>query len=224
MRRSGNSDKSGVKFSVNIDRPDSSCPRTLALQRWTRRKLGAIDHELRVRAIAGKLFDLTWPLHTLSRSDRKLLQMAAIVHDVGRSIDDATHPKQGAALLRDAQMLPISASERRALMYLTRHHRGDVPALGCDDILRGSDDHETQMKLLALLRAADSLDSRTVESPSLVFELSNRRLNITCCLTELTPKALHVYGRRKKFRLLEEVLHLHVQLRIVASEQLRVVA
>jgi exopolyphosphatase/guanosine-5'-triphosphate,3'-diphosphate pyrophosphatase len=213
-----------VKFSVNTSRSDSSCPRTLALQRWTRRKLGTIDHELRVKSITGKLFDLTWPLHAMSRADRELLQMAAIVHDVGRYVDDATHPKQGAAMLHNAQMLPLSATERRALMYLTRHHRGEVPALGEDQILRATDDRETLLKLLALLRAADALDSRVIESPSLVFKLNHRRLNVTCCLNELTAKALQVYGRRKKFRLLEDVLQLHVQVRIVATERLRVVA
>lgn len=213
-----------MKFSVKSDRSDSSCPHTLALQRWTCRKLGSISHELRVKSIAGKLFDLTWPLHALNRADRKILQMAAIVHDVGRCVDDDTHPKEGAALLRDAQLLPISATERRALVYLTRYHRGEVPTLGEDRILRLTDDRETLLKLLAILRTADALDSRTIESPSLVFELANRRLNVTCCLTELTPKALQIYGRRKKFRLLEEVLHLQVQVRIIATEQLRVVA
>jgi exopolyphosphatase/pppGpp-phosphohydrolase len=220
----GNPTNQLVKFSVHSDRPDSACPRILALQRWARHKLGSIDHELRVKSVAGKLFDLTWPLHALSRSDRKLLQMAAIVHDVGRCVDDATHPKQGAAMLRNAAMLPLSASQRRALIYMTRFHRGDVPPPGEDCVLRGSDDRETHLKLLALLRAADSLDSRSIESPGLVFELRQRRLNVTCCLSELTSKALQVYGRRKKFRLLEELLQVHVQVRVIASEQLCVVA
>ena len=49
-------------------------------------------------------------------------------------------------------------------------------------------------------------------------------MNITCCLSDLTPKALSVYGRTKKYRLLEEVLQIQVQVRIVATEHLRVVA
>ena len=213
-----------VKFSVYTNQADSSCARRRALERWTRRKLGSIEHELRVASIAGKLFDLTWPLHGLRRSDRKLLLMGAIVHDVGRCLDDDTHPKQGAILLRDAEALPLSAAERRALVYLTRHHRGDVPELGADSILRASDHHESLRKVLAILRAADTLDSRSIESPTLVFELNRKRLNITCCLDDLTPKALAVYGRRKKYRLLEDLLQIQVQVRIVANQQLRVVA
>jgi exopolyphosphatase/pppGpp-phosphohydrolase len=127
-------------------------------------------------------------------------------------------------MLRDADVLPLSAGERRVLIYLTRYHRGEVPESGADQILRASDDHETAMKLLALLRAADALDSRTIESPTLVFELNRRHLNITCCLTDLAPKAVSVYGRRKKYRLLEQLLQIEVQVRIVATERLRVVA
>ena len=160
----------------------------------------------------------------MNRADRRLLQMAAVVHDVGRCIDDETHPKQGAVMLRNAEMLPLSAAQRRALIYLTRYHRGQVPELGADGILRGSDDPATCLKLLAILRAADSLDSRVIESPSIVFELDRRQLNIICCLSDLTPKALHVYGRRKKYRLLEDVFQLQVAVRVVASEQLRMVA
>src|SRR5581483_11298394 len=50
--------------------------------------------EQRVSEIAQKLFDLTWPLHGLGCRERRLLRLAAFVHDVGRAIDDRTHPKQ----------------------------------------------------------------------------------------------------------------------------------
>ena len=109
-------------------------------------------------------------------------------------------------------------------MYLTRYHRGDVPEARADDILRRDDDQEKVRVLLALLRAADSLDSRSIESPRLVFALRDRRLHITCYLDEDTPRARKVYGRRKKFRLLEELLDCRVELHIVQAEQLQMVA
>src|SRR5205085_10434109 len=98
-----------------------------ALQRWVRRQLGAVDHERRVTAIGSKLFDLTWPLHGLGSGERRLLRLSAMVHDVGRSIDDDTHPEQGAKLLLDETHLPLGGAERRALAYLTLYHKGRVP-------------------------------------------------------------------------------------------------
>jgi len=200
------------------------CLQQKAVESWVRRQLGSVDHEKRVAEISARLFDLTWPLHGLGRPDRKLLRLAAIVHDVGRSIDDERHPQEGARMVLDADHLPLSASERRALAYLTRHHRGKVPDAGCDRILGRTDDHERLRLTLALLRAADALDSRAIESPRLVFALLDRRLQITCYLAANIPKARKVYARRKKFRLLEELLGCDVDLRIDLAHALLMVA
>jgi exopolyphosphatase/guanosine-5'-triphosphate,3'-diphosphate pyrophosphatase len=200
------------------------CYRQQAVERWVARRLGNIGHELRVKQIATKLFDLTWPLHSLRGRHRRLLAMAAVIHDVGRSVDDRTHPQQGRKLIAKANSLPISPKTRRALMYLTRFHRGQVPPEMADNILKSDDDHQALRLLLALLRAADSLDSRTVESPRLVFAMRDRRLHIACYLNEESPKARKVFGRRKKFRLLEDLLECRVELHIFQAEALQMVA
>jgi len=190
------------------------------VEQWVVRHLGSIDHERRVRAIAERLFDLTQPLHQLGRETRGLLGLAALVHDVGRSIDDETHPREGARLLRQAKELPLSRGHRRTLVYLTRRHRGSVRRRRSDET-KSHIDFRTLQILLALLRAADSLDSRAIESPSLVMAVRGRRLDITCYLDELTAKARKVYGRRKKFLLLEELLGCHITVK-VARRKLRI--
>ena len=188
------------------------------------RHLGSIEHERRVVQISGKLFDLTWPLHGLRMPDRRLLALAAVVHDVGRAIDDPTHPEQGARMLLEERALPISGTERRALAYLTRYHRGKVPQVGDDGILRRGDDADRLRGVLALLRAADALDGRSIESPRLVFALLGRRLHVTCYLDSMSEKARRVYSRRKKFRMLEEWLDCDVQIDVVQAEALLLVA
>src|SRR5256885_13704328 len=75
------------------------------LEKWVLGHLGTIQHELRVQEVAAQLFDLTWTLHRLDGSYRRLLRMAAIAHDVGRSIDAATHPREGARLLLEDHTL-----------------------------------------------------------------------------------------------------------------------
>ena len=203
---------------------DSLCLREKSLEKWVHRQLGSIDHERRVTQIASKLFDLTWPYHGLGRAERRMLRMAATVHDVGRSIDDDTHPEQGARMLQETAQLPLEADERRGLAYLTRYHRGKVPALGADQILRRSDDAPTLRTILALLRSADALDGRSIERPRLIFEMVGRRLQVTCFLEEDTPKARKVYTRRKKHRLLEELLGCRLDVRIAHPAGLRMVA
>ena len=74
-------------------------------------------------------------------------------------------------MLLDDEHLPLSTTERRLLAYLTLHHRGKVPAAGADEVLAPGDDTERMLDILALLRAADALDSRVLQSPRLVFAL-----------------------------------------------------
>ncbi len=203
-----------------------------AVERWVARHLGAVDHEQRVAQIASTLFNLTWPLHQMPAAELKLLRLAAAVHDVGRSVDDDNHPVEGANMLLDDEHLPLSATERRLLAYLTLHHRGPVPAAGRDAILHRTDDADRLLHVLALLRAADTLDSRALDAPArMVFALvaapsrtARRQLRATCYLATDCAKARRVYRRRKKFRLLEELLDVRVDVQIDHAEALRLVA
>jgi exopolyphosphatase/guanosine-5'-triphosphate,3'-diphosphate pyrophosphatase len=200
------------------------CLKYHALSRWVAKHLGQTDHERRVASIAATIFDLTGPLHALDASDLRLLRLAAMVHDVGRAVDDETHPQIGARMVRDAGELPLTSAERRWLAYLTHYHKGRVPVAGCDRVLRRKDDHDRLLLVLALLRAADAMDSRSAETPRLRFALTGRKLRITCLLDEDSPKARRVYTRRKKFRLLEELLDCRVEVTLVRSKGMQLVA
>src|SRR5690348_6112154 len=110
-----------------------------ATESWARRQLGRIEHERRVLTIATKLFDLTAHLHQLHAPHRKVLRMAALLHDVGRPFGEKNHPSDGAGMIEEDGYLPLSGRQRRAVVYLTRYHRGAVPRLGYDGILRKGD-------------------------------------------------------------------------------------
>ena len=204
--------------------PGATCLQHQSLERWVLRQLGTVEHERRVVRTAVKLFDLTWPLHGLGRRERRILRLAALVHDVGRAIDDATHPKQGARMIREASHLPLVNSERRALAYLTRRHRGKVPDPAGDKYLARIDDSAALLMVLALLRAADTLDSRSLASPRLAFAMRGRLLRIHCQLDSDCLKARKTYSRRKKFRLLEELLGVRVEVHVTQTVALRRVA
>ena len=194
------------------------------LLRWARRQIGQIDHELRVERLALTLFALTRPLHRLGMAERNLLALAALVHDVGRSLEDADHEMHGAAMLQVAGDLPLTETERRRLMFLTRYHRGKVADAGCEDHLRPADDRVSLRILLALLRAADALDSRHLASPQIALSLCGRTLAITCYLRDVSPKALRKLGKKKKFLLLEETLKLRVAVDLLNVQEVELVA
>lgn len=195
----------------------------LTTQRWAQRRLGRIDHERRVTLIASTLFDLTQDLHRLNDSHRKLLRLGAIVHDVGRSVEDRRHPAIGAAMLMEDAALPITSQDRRRLSYLTRYHRGAVPETGYDGILQSGDGRKAMRRLLAILRAADTLDNRNLAPPRIVMVLRGRKLKVVCFIEEDCNRTRRALGKRKKFRLLEDLLDCKVEVEITVAEGIEAV-
>ena len=211
---------------MTTDRPEpaAAAEKHRLVSRWAHRRLGTLAHERRVSEIASTLFRLTAPRHDLTAAHRRLLALAAVVHDVGRVDGEDGHEVVGAKMLLRDESLPLTDAERRAIAFITRYHRGSVPAAGCDSILTEADDHEAVRLTLALLRAADALDSRSLASPRLVFTMRGNRLHIGCYLATDSAKARKVYGRRKKFRLLEELLGCRVEIDVRHAEALSMVA
>src|SRR5439155_16043287 len=113
-------------------------------------------------------------------AEKRMLLLGAMLHDIGKKIDQKRHPSIGARLILASESLALSDSERRCAAYLTRYHRGAVPEAGFDGILHATDGRKRMRIVLALLRAADALDGRQLHPPRLVFALSGRRLLITC--------------------------------------------
>jgi len=186
-------------------------------QGWVSGRLGKIAHERRVLVIASTIFDLTQSLHRLSNRARRLLCAAALVHDVGRSVSRANHPRQGWRMIMNDPGFPALGICRRYLAYLTLYHRDDVPPLGKDEVLLPGDDKEGMLILLAILRAADALDSRSKESPRLALSMDRRTLKVNCYLRDDSAKVERLYRRRKKFRLLEELLDCAIDVRVKCS-------
>jgi exopolyphosphatase/guanosine-5'-triphosphate,3'-diphosphate pyrophosphatase len=191
---------------------------------WVASELGEIRHERRVASIVRCLFDVTLPLHNLNRGDLRLLKLAAYVHDVGRSVNDKDHPAIGARMIRRDKSLPLKKQQRLALSYLTLRHRGKVPDLQSDPAAARIKDHSKLRLLLAFLRAADALDNRGLPSPRLNISRRGQRIRIICSLREDTAKARRIFSRRKKFRLLEELLDCRVEVIVVAGRRLSAVA
>ncbi len=186
---------------------------------WVRRRLGSVAHELRVARVAKMLFSLTRRWHGLGAADCRLLVLGALVHDVGRCMGDKKHAYNGAQMVMKDKWLPLGESDRRRVAYLTRHHKGKVPAVGEDGILDSAcDDLESMRILLALLRAADGLDSRTQGGPNLVLTLHGRIVQIHGYVEMDVTEAGRLFGRGKKMALLEEALDCQVRTEWFSTE------
>ncbi|HEY1923093.1 MAG TPA: HD domain-containing protein [Tepidisphaeraceae bacterium] len=201
-----------------------ACSKLAWFRDWAFDQLGDIRHERRVAAHVSSLINITFPLHDLTRADIRLVKIAAFIHDVGRSINKRKHPALGARMVRQATNLPLTKKQRRALAYLTLRHRGLVPPAQDDPALSRVKDPVALQLLLGILRAADTLDSRRLPSPRLTFSRRGRRIRIVCRLREESAEARRIFSRRKKFRLLEEMLDCRIEVVVVTQRRLSAVA
>ncbi len=193
-------------------------------ERWAQRRLGKIDHERRVSAIATSLFDLTHSSHRLEAHEKRLLELAAVLHDEGRKLDVKHHPAVGSKMILADEWLPLNESERRSVAYLTRYHRGAVPEAGFEEILTSTEARRRLRIVLAILRAADALDGRQLQPPRIVLARRGRKLFVTVYLEEDSAKARRFFKRRKKFRLFEELLNVKVVIEIHHAHAVHAVA
>ena len=204
--------------AFDSDRISIGAPHYSTLLSWVRRRIGPIDHERRVLQIAGAFFDLTHDLHKLDRRAHWALSAAALVHDVGRCVDPKDHARIGAEMVLSEPSIKLPSTARRWLAYLTLYHRGPVPELGADEILRPADDRLAMLKVLGLLRAADTLDSRSIEPPRLLFMRRDRNLEVSCLLREPCDRAEKAFCRPKKYRLMEQTIGCTVNVEVQLGE------
>jgi exopolyphosphatase/guanosine-5'-triphosphate,3'-diphosphate pyrophosphatase len=122
-----------------------------------------------VARLAGELFDATLGVHRLGPRDRELLELAALLHDIGDHVSRDGHGRHTAYLIENGGLRGFSPDEIRMLSCLGRYHTRGRPreSFAAWESLSSSD-RTRCLSLLSLLRIADGLD---VSHASLVFDV-----------------------------------------------------
>jgi exopolyphosphatase/guanosine-5'-triphosphate,3'-diphosphate pyrophosphatase len=116
-------------------------------------------HAAEVARMALDLFDGTATLHGLGDEDRELLELAALLHDIGEHVSRDGHSRHSSYLIEHGGLRGFSPDEVRMLTCLGRYHTRGKPrdTFPAWELL---DEREKTrvLSLLALLRIADGLD------------------------------------------------------------------
>lgn len=116
-------------------------------------------HGRQVATMALKLFDDLATLHRLPASARPLLEVAALLHDVGNAVSYQKHHKHSHYLIANADLPGLGDRERQLAALIARFHRRTV-ADASHELLAPLPASELTLvrKAAMLLRVADSLD------------------------------------------------------------------
>ncbi|HEX6032905.1 MAG TPA: HD domain-containing protein, partial [Anaerolineales bacterium] len=122
--------------------------------------------------LAARLFEQSKSLHNLDDSTRLLLEIGALLHDIGHFINAMDHDKHGYYLLNANPLIGLSQREQNIVANLVRYHRKQSPSRDDENFKAlPQKDRLIVIKLSTLLRLADSLDiSHTGNVPDVTLK------------------------------------------------------
>jgi exopolyphosphatase/guanosine-5'-triphosphate,3'-diphosphate pyrophosphatase len=183
-----------------------------AIEQWMRTFGWEPEHALHVRDLVLQFFDQLRPLHGLDEEARWVLEAAAVVHDIGFSIDDVKHHKHSYKLIRAGEFPGFQPSQQEVIANLARYHRKAHPKPTHKGFARlSTENRELVQRLAPLLRLADGLDrSHTASVRTVDCRLHGRRLVVG--VSGAGEVGFDVWGAQRKRGLFEEVYGLEVVL------------
>ena len=145
-------------------------------------------------------------LHGLRDSDRRLLEYAAILHDVGQHVGYERHEHHAAYIIRNGDLRGFDDKEREMIALIARYHRKSRPRRKDPDYDALSPRRRKSVRVLAgILRLADGLDrSHHQLVHSVRCRYNERELGISAIAED--DAELEVWGARRKAKLLERAL------------------
>lgn len=160
----------GIKDGIIIDLVDDLLPEEGRNSRHDRIAwAGAIalgeryhfdaPHGRHVATLALSLFDQLTDVHELDADSRRILMVAALLHDIGTFIAYRKHHKHSQYIIAESDLPGFSQSEIQVIANVARYHRRSTPSDNHDSYtkLRESD-RDRVVRLAAILRLADALD------------------------------------------------------------------
>lgn len=116
-------------------------------------------HACLTSKLAARLFEQSKSLHNLDDSNILLLEIGALLHDIGHFINTVDHDKHGYYLLSANRLIGLSQREQDIVANLVRYHRKQSPSTEEENFKSlPQKDRLIVIKLSAFLRLADSLD------------------------------------------------------------------
>lgn len=120
-------------------------------------------HTEQVTRLALQLFDATQPWTKLNRHDRRLLEAAARLHDIGYALDPRNHMRKSVELVREHTVEGFQGRQMPYILGAIALHQNAYRPIVRSPIIRNLAHPLRAMRIGALLRIADGLDQSHIQ-------------------------------------------------------------
>jgi len=187
----------------------------LASARWFARRLDYNpQHAEHVMRLALSLFDQLRPIHEMGADLRLVLEMAALLHDVGHFVSRKSHHRHGEYLIRNGEIPELRGWRRDMVAALVRYHNSkSEPQLEHASYAALDGERRRQARVLtSLLRIAEKLESEHAQRISGVdVQISGRKAIFV--IRALDGTRLDLLGLERKSDLFEKEFQLKPEFR-----------
>lgn len=145
-------------------------------------KYGAdTDHTKKVETCALMLFDKLKKLHGLGKRRRFLMQMTAILHNIGKFINQKSHSLHSYNIIRGLDIVGLDDSEKQIMAAVAFFRGNTMPDMKYEEYSSLSpEDRSVVSKLCAILRLAVAVNSGYGEKyDDINIKLKGSKLTIT---------------------------------------------
>ncbi len=162
-----------------------------------------ISHAYHVAKLATNLFDDCQAALGLQSSDKRLLYVAAVLHDIGISINYYDHARHSVYLIENARLFGLSHREQIMLSLIAGWHHSSSAKHTNNKLYNEFLDEsnwQTARKLGLLLALAESLDTTQmtlVEKTSTTF--TNKQARLTLTTKQAIPLELQSIQKHSKW-------------------------
>jgi exopolyphosphatase/guanosine-5'-triphosphate,3'-diphosphate pyrophosphatase len=159
-------------------------------------------HAIHVSKLACKLFEQLRELHQLSDRFSGILEMAAILHEVGIYVSPRSYHKHSLYLIRHAEFFGITAKDVELMGLVARYHRRATPQPNHEGYSAlDRKDRVAVAKLAAILRIAKALDAtRTQRIKDIQCKRYSNQLHIVVSnIADISLELLEIRRSRSFF-------------------------
>lgn len=131
----------------------------LSAENLARRYNSYSKHEINVSKYSLKIFDKMKKIHGLDARERLYLNIAAILHDIGKFINLKEHYENSYNIIRNSDIFGLTQIETEIIACIARYHSNIIPTMEHYSYNRLRPNQRVLIgKLTAILRIADALD------------------------------------------------------------------
>ena len=174
---------------------------------------GDVGHGTHVAELSLAIFDTMQREHRLSPHERLLMEVSAILHEIGQFVNQSGHHKHGQYLVENAEIFGLDRDDRQIVGNVVRYHRKALPSKSHPYYMSLTREQRLVVsKLAAILRVADALDrghARRMSGPS----DREDRYRVGCCTAASMMSASSALVWRQESDLFEQVFGLRAVLR-----------